>query len=277
MPGRRSKVTPELYAQVVAAWIQNPHVKQVAQQLGISQRLVERLRDEGVPELRLDPLPPVDGPTPLLRTEDPVGPVSLAARIATTQQEAVEYMDGLHRRLAELEREAERVGLDAGTAELKQRADGTLDQIDQAKRRVELDSRRLAVVEQRALAADATQKSADEVVAARMVLQHCLTAGAIFGHLANKMLELIESDKLVMPEALTPRMVGSLMGSIERLANATDKAIKIESERADKNEPAVQISPMHALLQQCSLEELEFVRQTGRLPQRLRFVSGNGD
>ena len=272
VPGRKSKVTPELYATIVAAWLQNPSPVAIAKQLGCSRRLVERLAAEGAPELGLGPLPAVDASVqPSDHPPDPTGGGSLAARIALTQKEAEQYLAGVQQRIAELEREAERAGVDAGVQDLQQRVGGTLERIEHAKQRVELDSRRLAVVEQRALVADATQKSADEVVAARMILQHTLTAGAIFGHLANRILGMIEQDRFDLPEMVSQRMIGSLMGSIERLANATDKAIKIEERHANAGEEQVTISPMHALLQQCTPDELEFVRQTGRLPQRLRF------
>jgi hypothetical protein len=283
---RRIKVTKDLYASVLAAWLEKPSIAYVCEQLELPRSVVQRMVKEGAPELGLDPLPQRSrkkaGNSTAKRKPKANGSSNangsdrdLTARTVIASQEAEQHVERIRAKLRALQEDADQIGADTNLAELEQKVDGTMAELEAAKLRAEVEEKRIANVSDRAIAADATQRSATEAAAARMSLKHCMTMSAIYGHLAENMLDAIEGGKLEMPETVTPRTVMMLASALDKLTTATERAVKLEKGRAGEPDKVIGVQ-VAVLLDACTPEELEVVATTGRLPTRLKMLS-DGD
>lgn len=291
MARKKIQLTQALYSEVLVAWLERPSIKYVCEQLELPRSVVQKLSREGIPTLGLEPLPPPlknDSRTLVSKRKGSVTKtapsngtsqdkdMTLAARTVIAQQEAEQHVARIRNKLKELQDEADRIGAETDLKELEQQVDGTMAELQSAKTRADVEEKRIANVEQRAIVSDNTRRSAEETAVARMTLKQCLTANAIYAHLADRMLELIESGNIEMPKVLTPRVVASLAGSLDKLTSATERALKIEHGNAGAPTTIIGVQ-IGLMLDSCTDEELDYVTKNGTLPPRLRLIEGGGD
>jgi len=278
----RIPITKELYAAVLATWLERASIQHVCDVLELPRSMVKTMADEGVPQLGLAPLREKKAPKQNSRKSSAKRKskvhkgteMDLAARTVIATQEAEQHIGAIKAQINELLEEARRTGAKTDVAELEQEVNGTLATLEEAKMRAELEEQRIANVEHRAIVADNTSKSATEAAAARMTLKHCMTLGAIYGHIAERTLDMIENGQLEMPKTLTPKTVASLAGSLDKLTSATERAVAMEKGRAGEPEKILGVQ-IGILLDACTPDELDIVAETGHLPQRLKMISGD--
>jgi hypothetical protein len=274
------ELTEHMYNAILLAWLEKPSVAWVSEQLEVPASLVRRLSRNGAPEIGKGPLPPRpikgkarDKSTPSTLPPDPH---RVAARTVLARQEATEKIAKIKQQLKEADVDAAAISQHAKEAELEQELDDTFKEIEIARKRADLEEKRIANVEHRAIVADNVSRAAQEAAAATMVMDHCLQIGAIMSHLTGKLLEGIEMGEIEMPKTVSPKMLGSLTNSADRLTSAVERALKIA--KGNAGEPTqvlgVQIGVM---LNGCTPEELDYVTRTGQLPARLRLLTGGSD
>lgn len=115
---------------------------------------------------------------------------------------------------------------------------------------------------------EATRRAAEEGMAARITMDAAVRSMRMTQGYAERVLEKIDNGDLLIPEKITPRLVGSLVRSMESAANIVEKAMRIERMRAGEPEAVLGIQ-IGMMLERCNEEELEYVMRTGAIPARI--------
>ncbi len=115
---------------------------------------------------------------------------------------------------------------------------------------------------------EAARQAAEEAMAARVTMDSALRAVRMSQGYAAAILEKIEQGETLIPEKVTPKLVQSLIRSMESAANIVEKAMKIERLRAGEPEAVLGIQ-IGILLERCTDAELEVVEKTGEIPRRI--------
>ena len=298
MVARTSKidVTEDLWQEVVSAWLEKPSVSYVATEVGIPKALARRLIHSGASDLGHSPLI-ADASSNSARTNGKrkrrmaIGIETVKgtsrpsrtqqARAVIAQQEAEQYTATVKDRLEELQAEAS----DEAVASVLERAiqdvDGTKEGLDQAERRVALERRRTAAVTDAAIHSDRAQASAMALSTVRMLTEQCQAMNTVFSKVAQDMLTKVAGGKLTLPESLTTSDLGKFVASLDKLATATEKALRLQADlmggdaggdgEFGDDKPADEIrQKVSVLLEDATEEEVETILKTGALPPRLR-------
>lgn len=277
------ELTEALYNEVLRHWLDKPSVSHVVLQTQYPRALVKQLVTEGIPEQGMAPLPsPEKKSRKSTKKSKPSAALppppdrDMAAASVIAQQSVKQQVAEMKERLSELDSASEQLGIEADVREARQQAEGALAELEQAERRVDVEARRLANVEERAIVMDNVQRSATEAAIARQALQNCTNLGAILGHLTDKILEGIETGDVEVPEQLDHKVLASLTASVDKMTSAMERAIKIEKGRAGEPEKNLGVK-IGILLDGCSEEELDqIIESGGALPPRVRALVVEG-
>lgn len=274
------ELTDGLYNAMLSCWLESPTIKYVMEELELPRSLVLHVRDKGIPELGHPPLSTIE-PAPDIEPPPngkgrPRGDKSIDARFLVTHEEAQQHVKRAREKLAELQGIAAEAGQEANLAEAQQEADGTMVMLEDTKKRLDLEDKRLATVEKRAITADNVQRSAQEAAVARVAFKNCLDIGAIFSHLIDAMMVGLESGEIMLPKIVDAKIIASLASSADRLTAAMERAVRIEKGRAGAPEQNIGVK-IGILLNNCDEDELDEIINKKRLPQRLVALSISGD
>jgi hypothetical protein len=270
---------------MLACWLEKPTITYVSEELELPTKLVKQVRDSGVPELDLKPFPPSqavrEGKKRPARPKDEEdkpddGNGQYEALRLLTHEEVQQHIEAAKKKLISFSTRAIELGQEADLAEAKEEIDGTLATLDETERQLDVEEKRLANVEQRAIVSDNVRKSAEEAAVARQQMNMCINMGAIFSHFIDTMMVAIERGDMPLPAVLDPRMLSTIVSSLERLTAATERAVKIDKGRAGEQENKLG-ALIGMMLDGCTDEELILVGKTGAIPKRLRAVSSDSD
>ena len=115
---------------------------------------------------------------------------------------------------------------------------------------------------------EAARMAAEEGLAARITMDAAVRSMRMSQTYAERILEKIDEGEMIIPEKVTPRLVQSLIRSMESASNIVEKAMKIERMRAGEPEKTLGIQ-IGIMLEKCTLEELSEVASTGHMPARV--------
>jgi hypothetical protein len=284
-------ITEPLYAAILATWCERPTLKNVCETLEIPRATVKQVRDNGVPELGLDPLPSaklVNQTNNKRRTNGknnnqkakPEDHKDFDALCYMSFEEVKQHSEAAKDKLVKLSMHASEVGQQADVAEAEQEIDGTLAELDNAETRLAEERSRIADVSQRAITADKLRRAAQEDAAARMQLDMCVNLGAIHSFMVDQLAVALTSGGMALPDTLDPKWLSSLVNTLERLTMATERAIKVSKGRAGEQGEGkinVLVGQVVNLLDGCSEEEMRVIASTGALPKRVRLAAGNNE
>jgi hypothetical protein len=265
----RVELTEDLYNEISKTWKQKQDVAKVADALGLLWSTVNVVVEHGIPDLGLAPLPKSNGKSAPRKTrtkkiKPKIVDSDLQKAAVLANNEAVEHVNKAKAALKEVEQKAKEVGQKVDLEEQQQRADGTMDEIQLATKRANLESKRLANVGQRAITADATKRSAEEAALARRSMDLCLDIGAVMSRTIETLMEGIEAGNIDLPDKVDLKTLSTLATSADRLTAAIERAIKIEKGRAGEPDTVLGVQ-IGLLLDMKSDDELDTIIQNGVL------------
>jgi len=115
---------------------------------------------------------------------------------------------------------------------------------------------------------EAARMAAEQASAARITMSGAMKATQLSMRLAQEMVDRLDAGERLLPDELTPKVIGQIVKSMDISAGIVKKALEIEKLRAGEPEAQLGIQ-IGIMIEGCSLEELEVVASTGELPMRI--------
>jgi protoporphyrinogen oxidase len=280
-----TELTHEVYNEILALWLDRPSISHIVYQTGLSRKTVANVVDNGIPGLGLAPLPPPAKKRYKKKRKNPAkgdglrgfkqeteqSDMSAAAHNMVAYEETQQHIAALKMKLAEAEARADDAEAQTEFLEHQAELDGVGQALSLAERRVKVEEKKVANIEQKAIAADNTRRSAGEAAIARVALHNCMNIGAAMSILTEKLLDAIANGDVKLPRELSPKYLGSLANSIDKLTSAMERAVKMEKGRAGEPQNIIGVQ-IGVLLDGCSDDEIDEVIKTGTLPERIRMT-----
>jgi hypothetical protein len=115
---------------------------------------------------------------------------------------------------------------------------------------------------------EAARMAAEQAMAARISMAAALQSSRLAQGYAALALKKLEAGELALPEEITPKVLQSIVTSLEKSAAVVERAVRIQHMQAGEPE-AVLDSQIIVLINQCKDDELDGVIATGCVPGRL--------
>lgn len=266
-------MTETLYRSMLVLWSKHQSLKYVAQELDVPKGLVKQVRDIGVPELGLAPLPGIPTNGKSVKVPKACGVeldgITHVAECVIAHQEATQHVNAVKAKLKKIQETSESLERESNLVEAEEILNGSLAEVIAAEERLALEKDRVLAVGQKSVALDNMQRSASEAAIARQAISNCLKLSAIMSFFTDNILENIEKGIIELPSKIDSRVLLSLANSNERLTAAMERAIKIEKGKAGDPEDNIGVK-IGVLFNNCSVDELTEFVDRGVLPARIR-------